>query len=122
MGNQLRSPTNIGHLSLSDSSTDDYLYVQGVPITGASSNLNIQNGEGTLSLKQLTSSDDGLTFSLPGYDRPAGAPTLNNQYDGDYTIGAFGVSSVMLGRRGNATGKGSIVLGNRGYALPVINE
>lgn len=34
MGNQLRSPTNIGHLSLSDNSTDDYLYVNGVPITG----------------------------------------------------------------------------------------
>lgn len=37
MGNKLRSPTQIGHLLLSDSSTDDYLYVQGIPITGESS-------------------------------------------------------------------------------------
>lgn len=37
MGNKLRSPTQIGHLLLSDSSTDDYLYVQGNPITGESS-------------------------------------------------------------------------------------
>lgn len=48
MGNKLRSPTQIGHLLLSDSSIDDYLYVQGIPIKG----LNIENGTGTGSLVQ----------------------------------------------------------------------
>ena len=36
--NQLRSPTKIGHLSLSDSSTDNYLYVQGVPLKEVTAN------------------------------------------------------------------------------------
>lgn len=51
MGNQLRSPTSIGHLSLSDNSTDDYLYINGVPITGG----------GTPSNMMTTNTDQDVT-------------------------------------------------------------
>lgn len=56
MGNILRSPTNIGSLTLSDGSIDDTLYVNGKPIKDLSLALNIGNGtiNGTLTQKNLS--------------------------------------------------------------------
>lgn len=107
MGNKLRSPVQIGHLSLSDSSADDYLYVQGIPIK----DLDLENGEGVNSLQQKQSDKD-VEFENPYY-----TPHYT------YEIGAFGKDSIMLngnsmtqGELSTAIGRNTLAEGARSFA------
>lgn len=133
MGNQLRSPTNIGHLSLSDNSTDDYLYVNGVPITGgggSSYDLNIENGTGTYSLVQKETSahkgqatgNGSVVFGGFRGDKPNNTPnpipsddaTVSNISSDDYndTISKVaGIQSAVFGAGNRAYGDWNFIAG-----------
>lgn len=133
MGNKLRSPTNIGHLSLSDNSTDDYLYVNGVPITGggvSSYDLNIENGTGTYSLVQKETSahkgqatgNGSVVFGGFRGDKPNDTPnpipaddaTVSNISSDNYndTISKVaGIQSAVFGAGNRAYGDWNFIVG-----------
>lgn len=133
MGNQLRSPTNIGHLSLSDNSTDDYLYVNGVPITGgggSSYDLNLENGTGDYSIVQKeTSAHKGqatgkgsIVFGGFRGDKPNNTPNpipaddatvsnISSDAYNDTVSKVAGIQSVVFGAGNRAYGDWNFIAG-----------